>query len=83
MSPRFILRAGPDATPDGDVLTARLRVCASVQVLDRSPRMLLVAAEESELAAALQGCRGWSMVPETITPRPDPRPRVKGRPRGA
>lgn len=83
MSPRFILRAGPDATPDGDALTARLRVCASVQVLDRSPRMLLVAAEESELAAALRECRGWSMIPEATTPLPDPRPHVKGRPRGA
>lgn len=77
MTSRFILRAAAGAQPSGEALALQLQQGHGVQVLDQSPRMLLVCADAAALAAALQACSGWQLMPETTTPRPDPRPRVR------
>ena len=84
MTLRFILRANPGQAPelDAEGLEQRLRKSHGVQVLDRTPRMLLVGGERAELELALHGCRGWTLMPESTTPLPDPRPRLKGKASG-
>lgn len=82
MTSRFILRATPAAFPDGKALASRLQAVGSVSVLDQSPRMLLVDGEAVELAAVLTNSSGWSLVPESVTPVPDARRRVKRNAKG-
>lgn len=77
MNSRYILRAAAGAQPSGEALALLLQQGRAVQVLDQSPRMLLVCGDAAALAAALQACNGWQLMPETTTPRPDPRPRVR------
>ena len=79
MSTRFVLRySGPrTAAADPARLSARLGAAAGVKVLDESPRMLLVEGSRPALDRALKDIEGWEVIPETTTPLPDPRPRIR------
>ena len=47
-----------------------------LQVLDESPRMLLVDGEESALREKLKAMPGWSLHPEQSYPLPDTRKKI-------
>ncbi len=74
--PRFILRyrrAGP--RPEADA--GRIVRLTGVELIDDSPRMLLVEGPEDALRAVLADLPGWVMTAETSVPLPD----VRRRPR--
>lgn len=77
MTRRFILRA--TGTPGADVerLAEALTGLRGVQVLDRTPRMLLVSGPRPAVEGAMHAFDGWVLAPETMTPLPDPKPRLK------
>lgn len=79
MSTRFVLRYSgpPGATPESARLGAQLGAAVGVTVLDESPRMLLVEGSRAALDRALQGIEGWEITPETSTPLPDTRTRIR------
>ncbi len=79
MTGRFVLRyRGPGAPPAADV--ARLSALADVEVLDETPRTLLVAGPEEALRHAVASMPGWVMAPEVAVPLPDVRRRARRRP---
>jgi hypothetical protein len=74
---RYILRyRGAAARPDTDA--ARIAALPGVEVVDDSPRMLLVDAPETTLREALKGMAGWVMSAERPVPLPDARRRPRG-----
>jgi hypothetical protein len=79
VSTRFVLRYSgpPAAAAESGRLSAQLSAAAGVTVLDESPRMLLVESSRLALDHALKDIEGWEIVPESSTPLPDPRPRVR------
>jgi hypothetical protein len=77
MTLRFVLRANAVAVPNCEAMALRLQDGHGVRVLDRSPRMLLVAGAAADLSKALLGSAGWSLSPETSTPLPGPKARIK------
>lgn len=83
MTPRFVLRARNTASPSVEGLLERLRAADGVDVIDSSTRLVLVQGKESAVSAALQGINGWDLSPETLTPLPDPRVRLRTAPRGS
>jgi hypothetical protein len=71
---RFIVRyKGGGPKPQADV--ERIRALPNATVLDDSPRMLLVAAPESELRSLIASMPDWVMGAEQIFKIPDPRPK--------
>jgi hypothetical protein len=73
---RWVLRrTGGDAAPDA--LHAHLQALALVKVLDASPRMMLVEAPREVLEQAVGAHAGWEIAPESFTPLPDTRAKVK------
>ena len=73
---RFILRyRGKGSIPDEDL--GRIRSLSDVQIIDSSPRMLLIEAPDDELKSALSSMSEWVVAKETLIPRPDPRPKLK------
>ncbi len=75
---RFILRyRGGGPRPDADA--AGIAALAGVEVLDDSPRMLLVDGPEDTLRTAVAGLPGWAIGEERSVPLPD----VRRRPRGS
>jgi hypothetical protein len=75
-----VLRRTSDASGDAsapDALHAHLQALAGVQVIDASPRMMLVDAPEDVLQEAVGAHQGWVMAPETTTPLPDTRAKLK------
>jgi hypothetical protein len=50
-----------------------IRTTPGFQIIDRSPKMLLVDGEESALREKLKGMPGWSIHPEQEYPLPDTR----------
>lgn len=79
MNKRFILRRTSKVEPGvpGQLeLPRHLDATAGVQLLDESPRMLLVDASRKTLDRAMKGYSGWEVVPETFTALPDPRVQI-------
>lgn len=79
MSTRFVLRRtgkSEPGVPSQVALPRHLDATAGVQVLDETPRMLLVDASRKVLDRALKGYSDWEVVPETFTPLPDPRVQI-------
>jgi hypothetical protein len=77
---RYILRyrgAGPCPERDVELIAA----LPGVEVLDESPRMLLVDATEEDLRTTIADLRGWVMSAETAVPLPDVRRRPRHRSR--
>jgi hypothetical protein len=75
---RWVLRrTGGDSASAPDALHAHLQTLAGVQVLDASARMMLVDAPQDVLQQAVGAHQGWEMAPETITPLPDTRAKIR------
>jgi hypothetical protein len=74
---RFILRRKPSATPSGVVLPDELGSLKGVTIIESSPRMVLVDAPAKVLERAMQEFSDWMVIPETFTPVPDTRPKLK------
>ncbi len=71
---RFIVRyRGSGPKPEEDV--ERIRALPDTTVLDDSPRMLRVAAPESELRALIGSMPDWVMSPEQTIKLPEPHPK--------
>lgn len=71
---RFVLRyddAGSGSAPAAHLES--IRSTAGVQVLDASPKMMLVDGGEAALRDKLKAMPGWSMHPEQEIPLPDTR----------
>ncbi|MBL8361805.1 MAG: hypothetical protein JNN18_15035 [Rubrivivax sp.] len=77
MTPRFILRATGAPRADAERLAEALSGQRGVRVLDRTPRMLLVTGPRPAVEGAMHAFAGWVLAPETMTPLPDPKPRLK------
>ncbi len=72
---RFILRYGRSPTAPADHVQGILDT-HGIQVIDRSPNMLLVDVEEAALRDCLQGMPGWSVNAEQSYPLPDTRHKI-------
>jgi hypothetical protein len=73
---RYILRYGKaPSAPDDHVKT--ILTTRGIRVIDQSPNMLLVDADEAALREKLSGLQGWSIHPEQHYPLPDTRYRIK------
>jgi hypothetical protein len=75
---RFILRyrgAGPHPAGDAE----RIATLPGVEVIDDSPRMLLVEGPANALRAAVADMPGWVIAAERAVPLPDVRRRPRGR----
>lgn len=73
---RYILRyVGSQSAPPEHVES--IRATPGLRVLDQSPKMLLVEADEPSLRARLEGMPGWSIHPEQSYPIPDERKKIK------
>lgn len=76
MARRFILRyTGSGRTPAEDV--DRIRSSSDINVLDSSPRMLLVEAQEIPLRSLVQSIPEWVVSEEQMIVRRDPRPKLR------
>jgi hypothetical protein len=73
---RYILRYAQSQAAPADHVHA-IRSMPGVQVLDESPKMLLVDADESALREKLKGMPGWSMHNEQGYPLPDTRKKIR------
>ena len=58
-------------------LPAHLDSLAGVKVVDASPRMVLVDASRAVITQAMKQIDGWEIVPETLTPLPDTRAKLR------
>ncbi|HZX83910.1 MAG TPA: hypothetical protein VFF19_10120 [Reyranella sp.] len=77
--PRFIMRyKGAGAKPADDV--RRIRRVPSVDVVDETPRMVLVESDAATATHLAQEFGEWSVAPDTRIPLPDTRHRVKRSP---
>ena len=73
---RFILRfTGKGEPPAEDI--RRIRELSHAQVIDTSPRMLLVEAPSTSLDALVCSMPAWTVSAEHFVPRPDPRPKLR------
>jgi hypothetical protein len=72
---RYILRyGGAPAAPEAHVQS--IVATQGVRVIDKSPNMLLVDADEAALRKKLEGMPGWSLHPEQQIPLPDTRHKI-------
>jgi len=72
---RYILRYG-GSQPAPVEHVQSIRATPGLQVIDQSPKMLLVDADESALRERLKGMTGWSIHPEQSYPLPDTRKKI-------
>lgn len=73
---RYVLRyRGDGPKPAADV--ARVRELAGVDVVDASPRMLVVESEPTALGALVDDLPDWVMAPEQAYEVPDTRKQVE------
>jgi hypothetical protein len=73
---RYVLRYGGSQSVPPDHLQS-IRAIPGLHVLDQSPKMLLVDADESSLRERLKGMPGWSIHPEQAYPLPDTRKKIE------
>jgi hypothetical protein len=72
---RFVLRyrgTGPAPANDVEHISSRF------SVVEQSPRMLLVDADERSIDAFMSELRGWLVIRESSVALPDPRRRPSG-----
>lgn len=75
---RFILRySGEDAPEEHD---AALAASPLVKVIDRSPKMMLVDANEDDAKQLADRLPGWTLQPEVEYKIPDARKRIANEP---
>jgi len=72
---RYILRYGGSHSIPTEHLDS-IRSTPGLQVIDESPKMLLVDGEESTLRQKLKEMPGWSIHPEQEYPLPDTRQKL-------
>lgn len=73
---RYVLRYKHAAqAPSSDL--EKIRAAANLKVVDESPRMLLVEGEEQAAHASVQDMDGWTVTPESMTPLPDTRQKIR------
>jgi len=73
---RYILRYGGSESAPPEHLQS-IRATPGLRVLDHSPRMLLVDADEPALRERLKGMPDWSMHPEETYALPDTRKKIE------
>jgi len=72
---RFIIRfRGTGSIPADDI--ERIRALPGTDVIDSTPRMLLVEAPDEEVKALVESMPEWVLSPEQTVLVPDPRPKV-------
>jgi hypothetical protein len=72
---RYILRYGKaPSAPEEHVQT--ILSTQGVQVIDKSPNMLLVEGDEAALRKKIDDLQGWSLHPEQQYPLPDTRHKI-------
>ena len=73
---RFVLRyRGEGALPEADV--AQVHGLAGAEVVDSSPRMLVVESEPDRLGALVESLPDWVMAPDQSYTVPDTRKKVE------
>jgi hypothetical protein len=73
---RYILRYKHAAqAPSSDL--EKIRAAPNLKVIDESPRMMLVEADEEAAHASVNNMDGWTVSPETMTPLPDTRKKIR------
>lgn len=72
---RYILRYGKSPSAPVEHVQSILAI-PGIRVIDKSPNMLLVDADESALRSKLLGMPGWSVNPEQQYPLPDTRRKI-------
>jgi hypothetical protein len=72
---RFILRYGGSSSIPAESLKS-IRTIPGLEVIDQSPKMLLVGGEESALREKLKDMPSWSMHAESAYPLPDVRQKI-------
>lgn len=73
---RYILRYGKAATaPTAHVQS--IKATEGLRMLDESPNMLLVDADEGTLRKKLGELQGWSLSAEKTIPLPDTRQKIR------
>ena len=72
---RYILRYGGPASIPAQHLES-IRSIPGLQVIDQSPKMLLVGGDESSLRAKLKDMPGWTIHPEQDYALPDTRQKI-------
>ena len=73
---RYILRYGGSESIPAEHLES-LRSTPGLQVLDQSPKMLLVDGDEATLREKLKKMPEWSLHPEVEYPLPDTRKKIR------
>lgn len=58
-------------------VTERLHGSAGIAVLDTSSKMFLIEGAKSDIERATQNLDGWKLIPETSTPLPDTRKKLR------
>jgi hypothetical protein len=74
---QYILRAQSGASVDATVLAERLSAFEGVQVLDRSPKMLLVSGAHASVLRGVEGVTGWTLIPNGVVTLPDVRQKIR------
>jgi hypothetical protein len=72
---RYVLRYGGPSSAPAQHLDS-IRSIPGLQVLDESPKMLLVGGDESSLREKLKHLPGWSIHPEQDYSLPDTREKI-------
>jgi hypothetical protein len=73
---RCILRFSGSGMSPAQV-TEYLQGSAGISVLDTSSKMLLIEGAKSDIELATRNLEGWKVVPETSTPLPDTRKKLR------
>lgn len=58
-------------------LSEQLQSMVGVAVLDSSAKMFLIEGVQSDLDQAARTADGWQLVPQTFTPLPNPRKKLR------
>ena len=72
---RYILRYGGSSSAPAEHVQSILAT-PGLQVIDKSPKMLLVDADEAAVREKIRGMPGWSVHPEQQYPLPDTRLKI-------
>ena len=71
---RFILRYAGEAAPDEHA--GVVAAASNVQVIDRSPKMMLLEGNEDDARQLADRLPGWTLHPEVQYKIPDARKRI-------
>ena len=73
---RCILRfSGTGMSPS--LVAGRLQSRAGIAVLDATSKMFLIEGAKADIELATQNLEGWQLIPETSTPLPNTRKKLR------